>query len=62
MALILAGVIFIATLAFCALMAFAAGMSDSQSTSSNNVVLTFVTGTILAVLVGASHWMPHVGW
>ena len=62
-AFILAGIVFVATLAVSALMVFAAGMSDSPSASANvPVVSTFVTGTIIAALIAASHWMPHLAW
>jgi K+ transporter len=40
-------------------MAFAAGMSDNVSAANNvPVTSTFVIGTIIAVLVAASHWLP----
>ena len=63
LAFILAGIIFVGTLVVSALMIFAAGMSDSPSASANVPVLsTFITGTIIAALVAASHWLPHISW
>ena len=63
LAFILAGIVFAGTLAVSAAMVFAAGMSDSPSASANVPVLsTFLSGTIIAVLIGASHWLPHMSW
>lgn len=62
-AFILAGIVFVGTLAVSALIVFAAGMSDSPSALTNVPVLsTFVTGTIISALIAASHWMPHLSW
>jgi hypothetical protein len=62
-AFILAGIVFAGTLVVSALMVFAAGMSDSPSASANVPVLsTFITGTVIAALIAASHWMPHLSW
>lgn len=63
LAFILAGLVFIGTLVVCAFMLFAAGMSDSPSAAANvPVTSTFVIGTIIAALIAASHWLPHIGW
>lgn len=62
LAFILAGVVFVCTLAVSALMLFAAGMSDSPSAAANVPVgTTFAIGTIIAVFIAASHWV-HIGW
>lgn len=62
-AFIVAGVIFVGTILLSLLMLFAAGMSDSPSEAENvPVISTFVTGTIIAALIAASHWLPHIGW
>lgn len=61
-AFIIAGIIFGLTLVACILMVFAAGMSDAPSQDSVPVVPTFIGGTIIAALVAASHWMPHINW
>ena len=59
LAFILAALIFGGTILSCILMAFAAGMSDNVSAANNvPVTSTFVIGTIIAVLVAASHWLP----
>jgi hypothetical protein len=44
---------------------FASGMSDSPSAAeemSSNAVWSLAGGTILAALIAASHWLPHIGW
>ena len=62
-AFILAGIVFVGTLVLSALMLFAAGMSDNPTASANVPVLsTFITGAIIAVLIAASHWLPHLAW
>lgn len=62
-AFILAGIVFAFTLVISAMMLLAAGMSDSPSASTNvPVVSTFVTGTIITVLIAMSHWLPHLSW
>jgi uncharacterized membrane protein len=62
-AFILAGLVFVGTLVLCALMLFAAGMSDSPGAAANvPVTSTFITGTIIAVLIAISHWLPHLSW
>lgn len=63
MSFILAGVVALGTLALCALMAFAAGMSSNPSASAQvRVWPTFVTGMAIAALLAASHWLPHISW
>jgi hypothetical protein len=63
LAFILAGIIFVGTLAVSALMMIGASMSDSPSASADVPVLsTFITGTVIAALVAASHWMLHISW
>lgn len=63
LAFIIAGVVFAGTILLSVLMLFAAGMSDSPSASADvPVVSTFITGTIIAALIAASHWLPHVAW
>lgn len=62
-AFIVAGLIFAGTIGLSVLMMFAAGMSDSPSASKDvPVVSTFVTGTSIAAVVAATHWLPHIGW
>lgn len=62
-AFIIAGIVALVTLVISALMLFAAGMSDSPSAAANvPVTSTFITGMIIAALIAATHWMPHIGW
>ena len=65
MAFILAGLVFAGAAAFWLLSLFASGMSDSSSGSAEamstaNFIL--LAGTVVAVLIGATHWLPHIGW
>lgn len=60
-AFIIAGIVFVVTILISAFMLFAAGMSDNTS-ESVPVTSTFVTGTIIAILIATSHWLPHIGW
>lgn len=63
MAIYLGIVIFIITLMLCAFILFAGGMSDEpDNPEGNTALLTFLAGTVIAVLVFASHWLPHIGW
>lgn len=63
LAFIFAGIVFAGTLVVSVVMIFAAGMSDSPSAAENVPVLsTFITGTIIAGLIAASHWLPHLSW
>jgi hypothetical protein len=52
---IITGFVFLGTIGICILMLFAAGMSDS---TDNQVPLgsTFTIGTILSLIILASHW------
>jgi hypothetical protein len=61
MAFIIAAIIAVLSLAIGLLGAFASGMSDAPGQSSG--VAPIVTGgLILAALIAASHWLPHIGW
>lgn len=43
-------------------MILGAGMSDSPSASAGVPLLsTFITGTVIAALIAASHWL-HMSW
>lgn len=64
-AFIIGGIIFIGTLLICALMIFAAGMSDNPSAAQgagSEAMSVLIGGSILSALTVASHWMPHIGW
>jgi hypothetical protein len=54
-AFIVAGLIEVATLAWCAVVVLADGMSDSQG-SGVSPLPPFIIGTTLAVGVASSHW------
>lgn len=61
MAFVLAVLVFIGTLAIAALMLFATYMSTTgQAGASPMPVL--IGGTLLALAIAASHWLPHIGW
>jgi hypothetical protein len=60
-AFIVAGIIFAGTCLASVLIVFADGMSDAPSTSIDPAPV-FVTGTVIAALIAASHWFPHIGW
>lgn len=62
-AFILAGIVAVGTLALSALLLFANGMAAAPS-ASNAIAVgpVFWGGTILAALIAASHWLPHIGW
>lgn len=62
-AFIIAGFVFVGTVALSGLMLFAAGMSDAPSESADKSPLwTFIIGTVLAALIAASHWLPALSW
>ena len=64
-AFIAAIVIALVTLAICALMFFGSMMSDSPSASEQmgrSIIGTFFTGMVMAALIAASHFLPHIGW
>ena len=60
-AFILAAVVAVGTVLFALLQLFAAGMSDVPNANSGAGV-TLVIGLPLAVLIAATHYMPHIGW
>lgn len=63
MSFIFAGIVFVGTCVACFIMVLAASMSDSPEAAANVPVRsTAVTGTIIALLIAASHWLPHIGW
>lgn len=62
-AFIIAGIVFVITVLISLVMLFGAGMSDSPSAAASvPVKATFITGTVIALLIAASHWLPHIGW
>lgn len=61
-AFIFAAIIAGGTLLITVLMIMANGMSDAPSVQGSPVAPTFFGGMIIAGIVLASHWMPHIGW
>jgi hypothetical protein len=62
-AFIVEAIVFAITCAVSAIMLFSSAMSDSPSAAEDVPVLpTFFTGSIIAVLIVFSHWLPHIGW
>lgn len=61
MAFVVAGIIAALSLALGFIGALATSMSDAPGETSG-VAPIVVCGLILAALVAASHWMPHIGW
>ena len=62
LAFIIAGIVFVGTLVICAFIFFADMMSDAPSEPGIPFLTPFIIGTIIAVLIAASHWLPHLGW
>lgn len=60
-AFIIGGVVFVATLLLALLQVYAAGMSDAPGASSG-AGSTLIAGSVIAALIIASHWLPHIGW
>ncbi len=60
-AFILAGIVIIATLAIAFLQSFAVYMSTT-GTGDSGAGSTLIWGFMLAAIIAASHWMPHIGW
>jgi hypothetical protein len=63
MAIVVAIIVFVVTLAISALVMFGQGMSDNPAdNSATGFISIFVGGTIFSILIGLSHWAPHIGW
>jgi hypothetical protein len=60
-AFIVAGVVFVGTLAACGMILLGDAMSPT-GTGGMSPWPTFIAGSVLAVLIAASHWLPHFGW
>lgn len=61
MAFIFAGLILVASLAIGAIGLMADMMSDAPGQTSG-VGGYVIGGIVIAALVAASHWLPHLGW
>lgn len=62
MAFIVAGIVFLCTLALCGLELWANAMSDAPSVQGEPIAPTFWAGTIIAALIAATHFAPHLDW
>ena len=61
-AFIIAGLIFAITLALSALVLFGDAMSDTTGQGGTSAGWVLGGGILIAALVLASHWLPHIGW
>jgi len=64
-AFILAGIVAVATIVIVVMMFMAASMSDNSSMADDvghNAIYLLFIGIALAVMIAASHWLPHIGW
>lgn len=61
MAFVVGAVIFLVTAVFCVASAMGNMMSDNPD-ASLPVATPLVIGTVAAVLVAATHWLPPIGW
>lgn len=62
MAFIFAGIVLFLGLAFALLEMFAAGMSDNGYAGDGGAGATALGTVIIAALIAATHWLPHIGW
>lgn len=60
-AFILAGLVFVGSLAAAFLVGFAEGMA-SAPVYTDTPLHILIGGSVLAVVIAATHWMPHIGW
>lgn len=63
MAFAIAGIVFVITLFLC-LLQFLAAMNNPLGGNEglSFMIGTFITGTVIAIAIAASHWLPHIGW
>ena len=61
-AFVLAGAVLAIALCIAGLQFLALASMPAPSMSSINPVPTVVIGLVLAFLIAASHWLPHIGW
>ncbi len=61
MAFVFASIVAALSLALGLLGAFATGMSDAPGQTSG-VAPYVIVGLVMATLIAASHWLPHLGW
>jgi hypothetical protein len=62
-AFLVAIIVFGLTLVISILVVFRYGMSDNQTLPPSTAAkTTFIVGTLIAVAIAASHWLPQLGW
>lgn len=64
-AFVVAGIVAVITILITLFMLFAAGMSDAgyaARDAEHQAIGVFLTGMIIAALIAATHWLPHIGW
>jgi hypothetical protein len=61
-AYIVAGFVFAITCLVCCAIVFANGMAPAPGTNDTPILPAFVVGAVIAVLVAATHFLPHIGW
>lgn len=62
-AFILAGIVFVLTIIATVLILFGNMMSDNVADGNSGAFIgVFVTGTVISVVIAATHWLPHIGW
>lgn len=63
MAFVVALIAFGVTVALTILTLFGGMMSDNVGdNNSGSFITVFVVGTVISLLIAASHWLPHFGW
>ena len=60
-AFIIAGIVFLITVAIAFVIGYAQGMADAP-VYDNTPLHVLIGGTILSILIILSHWFPHLGW
>lgn len=61
-AFILATLVFAGTVALSLLVLFGDAMSDTTGNGGTSAFWLFGAGTLVSILIIASHWMPPIGW
>lgn len=61
-AFIFAGIIAFVTLFLAVLSEMARGMASAPSMHPSNFWPILIPGWLLAAVIAASHWLPHIGW
>lgn len=61
-AFIFAGIIVVLTVTIAIISELGRGMAAAPSTIQSQFWPIMFTGLPIAVLIAATHWMPHIGW